>query len=74
MISVTPAVVAHNCANVFRHRFQVADQIFHRFLFEISFVFDRLVDVVDISLVMLGMMDFHRARIDMRFQSIVRVR
>jgi hypothetical protein len=54
--------------------FEIADQVFHRFLFEIGIAFDRLVDVVDVSLVMLGMMDFHRLRIDVRFQSIVRIR
>ncbi len=74
MIRVAAAVVAHDCANVLRHRFQITDQIFHRFLFEIGFAFDRLVDVVDVSLVMLGMMDFHRLRINVRFQSIVGVR
>ena len=54
--------------------FEIADQILDRFLFEFSFAFDRVVHVVDVSLVMLGVMDFHRLRIDVRFQSIVGVR
>ena len=74
MICVTSAVVSHNCANVFRHRFKITDQILDRLVFEIGFAFDRFVDIVDVSLVMLGMVDFHRLRIDMRFQRIVRIR
>ena len=65
------AVITHNSANVFRHSFEITDQILDRLLFEISFAFDRVIQVVDVSLVMLGIMDFHRLGIDMRFQSIV---
>ena len=46
MVRVTAAVVAHDRANVFRHGVQIADQILDRFLFEIGFAFDRVVEVV----------------------------
>ena len=74
MISVAAAVVAHDGANVFRNGVQIADQIFDRFFFQIGLAFDRLVEVVDVSLVMLGVMDFHRPRIDVRLQRIIRIR
>jgi hypothetical protein len=66
------AVVPHDCANVFRNGIKVTDQVFHGFLLEIG-AFYRLVNVVDVSLVMLGVMDFHCARIDVRLQRIIRI-
>src|SRR4029077_12695564 len=53
VISMAAAVVPHDCANVFRHSIQIADEVFHGFLLEIG-ALDRLVEVVDISLMMLG--------------------
>ena len=73
MISVAAAVVAHNGANVFGNGVQIANQIFHRLFLEIS-AFDRLVEVVNVGLVMLGVMDFHRTRINVRLQRIIRIR
>jgi hypothetical protein len=66
-------MIPNNGANVLRDSAQIADQIFDRFLFQVGLTFDRVVDVGDVSLVMLGIMDLHRARVDMRFQSIVRI-
>src|SRR6266446_2315273 len=74
MIGVSAPVVAHDCTDVVRHSLQIADQVFDGFLFEIAFAFDRVVDVGDVSLVMLGMMDLHRARVDVRFERVVSVR
>ena len=73
MISVAAAVVAHNGANVFGNGVQITNQVFHRFLLKIG-ALDRLVDVIDVGLVMLGVMDFHRTRINVRLQRIIRIR
>jgi hypothetical protein len=74
VIRVTAAIVPDDRANIFRRRFQITDQVLDGLLFEISFAFERIVQVVDVSLVMLGVMDLHCLRIDVRFQSIVRIR
>src|SRR6058998_2826677 len=56
-------VVRNNSANVFGNGVQITNQVFHRFFLKIG-AFDRLVDVIDVGLVMLGIMDFHRTRIN----------
>ena len=66
------AVVPHDCANVFRHGIEVTDQVFYGFLLEIG-ALDRFVQVIDVSLVMLRVVDFHCARIDVRIQRIIRI-
>ena len=71
---MSAAVVAHRGANVFRDSVEVADQFLDRFAFELGLAFDRLVQVGDVSLVMLVVMDLHRLCIDVRFQGVVRVR
>jgi hypothetical protein len=72
VIGVAAAVVPHNCANVFRHGVEVTDQVFYSFLLEIG-ALDGLVQVIDVSLVMFGVMNFHCARIDVRLQRIIRI-
>jgi hypothetical protein len=37
-------------------------------------VLERIVDVGDVSLVVFGVMDFHRARVDVRLKGVVGVR
>jgi len=53
MIGVTATVIPHDRANIFRNSVEIFDQIFNRFVFEIGFAFDRVVNVGDISLMML---------------------
>ena len=65
---MTAAVVAHDGANVFRNGVETADQIFNRFLFQIGLAFDRVVEISDISLMMLGVVDLHRPRVDVRLE------
>jgi len=65
MIGVPAAIISHYCANIFRDSTQVADQSSTDF-FSRSLCLDRVVDVGDVSLVMLGVMDLHRARVDVR--------
>ena len=48
--------------------FEIANQIFDRF-FSGRPCLCCLIDVVDVSLVMLGVMNFHRARIDVRLKA-----
>ena len=67
------AVIAHHSANVFRHRVQITDQILDRLGRQLRLVLERVVDVRDVGLVMLGVMDLHRARIDVRLKRIVGV-
>ena len=67
------AVVADDAADVFRNGIQILDQVFDGFVRELGFVLEGVVDVGDVSLVMLGVMDFHRARIDMRLERVVGV-
>ena len=53
---------------------KISDQILDRLRGQIGLVFERVVNVGDVSLVMLGVMDLHRPRVDMRLESIVGVR
>jgi hypothetical protein len=72
VIRVTAAIVAYNCADIFRHGIEITDQVFHGFLLKVG-ALDRLVQVIDVSLMMLGVVNFHCARIDVRLQRIIRI-
>ena len=61
-------------ANIFGHSVEVLDQIFDGFGGQLGLVLERVIDVSDVSLVMLGVVDLHRARVDMRLECVVRVR
>ena len=41
------------------------------FVRQLRLVLERVVKVGDVSLVMFGVMNFHRARVDMRFERVV---
>ncbi len=66
------AVVAHDALQVFRQRLGLLDQLFHRQV-GVFGAFQRSVDVVDVRLVMLGVVDFHRRCVDMRLERVVGV-
>ena len=74
MVRMSAAVVAHDRADVFGNGIQIADQIFDRLFLQIGFAFDRVVHVGDVRLMMLGVMDFHRLRVDVRLERVVLVR
>ena len=74
MIGVAAAVVAHGGANVFRHGIQDCESNLRPISLRARVVLERVVKVGDVSLVMLGVMDFHRARVDVRFERVVGVR
>ena len=73
MIGMTAAVIPHHRANGFRNGVKVLDQILDRFSGEIGMIFKRIINVGDVSLVMLGVMDLHRPRVDMRLEGVVSV-
>src|SRR5262249_23031276 len=73
MVGVTTAVVTNDGANVFRHRIQVAQQVFDGLVGQLGMLLQRRVGVVDIGLVVLGVMDLHRTSVDVRLQRVVRV-
>ena len=68
---MTAAIVAHDGANVFRNGVEIADQVFDRFLFQVGLAFDRVVKVGDVGLVMFGVMDLHRPRVDVRLECVI---
>ena len=68
MVGVSAAVIADGGANRLGNRGQVANQVFDRFRGEGRMGFEGRVDVVDVRLVVLRMMDFHRPRVDVRFE------
>ena len=74
MIRVAAAVVAHRAANVRRNGIQVADEFLDGFLFEVRLAGDGLVQVGDVGVVMFVVMDFHRQRVNVRFERVFRIR
>ena len=64
---MTTAVVANGSTDGFRDRIQFSHQIVNRFVSERR-SFQCLVDVRDVGLVMLRVMDLHRACINVWFQ------
>jgi len=54
----------------FGHGIQIANQIFNGFLRQLRLILERVVNVGDVSLMMFGVMNFHRARVDVRFERV----
>src|SRR2546430_825881 len=71
MVGVAAAVVTDGGANVFGHGIQIANQIFNGFLRQLRLILKRVVNVGDVSLMMFGVMNFHRARVDVWFERVV---
>ena len=71
VIDVATSVVADGTADVFWHGCKVGDQIHSGFVFDTCFASDGVVEVGDVGLVMLAMVDFHGASIDVWFESVV---
>ena len=71
MVVMAAAVVAHRAAEVVRHGRKVPDQRVERFGLERGVAGDGLVEIVHVSLVMTPVMDFHRQRVNMRFQGFL---
>ncbi|MNP47956.1 hypothetical protein D3C76_1420440 [compost metagenome] len=72
MVSVPAALIDHGSPKVFRQLCNAGHQALHRPLGKFS-AFNGCIEVVDVGLMVLGVVDFHGLRIDMRFQCIVGV-
>jgi hypothetical protein len=66
VIGVAPAVIAHGSADGLGDGCQVANDFFDRFAHPRRMCLKGIVKVGHIGRVMLPMVDFHRARIDVR--------
>ncbi len=73
VVGVAAAVVAHRGADGLGHAVDFGDELFDRLIAQIG-AFNRLVQVIHVSLVMLVVMDFHRSGVDRRFQRVKRIR
>jgi len=73
VVGVTAAIVADRAALVVGDFAQIGNQLLDRQLFEFS-ARDGRVDVIDICLVVLRVMDFHRPSIDVRLPGVVGIR
>ncbi|MNG19923.1 hypothetical protein D3C84_1041340 [compost metagenome] len=73
MVGVAAALIDHRCAKLFRQLLNGRHQLLHGPI-GILGALDGRVEVVDVSLVMLGVVNLHGLRIDMRFQGVVGVR
>ena len=74
MVGVAASIVAHRATGIFRNRSEVADERFDGFAFERCVAGNRLVQVGDVSVVMFVVMDFHRHRVDVRFERVFWIR
>jgi len=72
VVGVSAAVVDHRATKAFRHLFDAPHQLVHRQLAE-GIAFQRRVEVGDVGLVVLGVVDLHGLRVNVRFQGIVGV-
>lgn len=72
MVVMTAAVVLDGCLLVRRHLIHVAQDLFNALVLQAGAV-EGVVQVGDIGVVVLGAMDVHRARINVRFQRVLGV-
>jgi hypothetical protein len=68
MVPMAAAVVAHRAADGVRHGSEIADERFERLAFQRGVAGDGLVEIGDVSRVMLVVMDLHRQRVKVRFE------
>jgi len=73
MIGMAPSMIANGRSDVFRHGSEVFQQLFSRALFQFAMALEGGIELVDVGLVVFGMVDYHGAGIDVRFQGIVGV-
>jgi hypothetical protein len=73
VVDVTTAVVSDGTTNVLGHGREVADESFNRFRFQRGVTRDRLVEVIDIRLMVPAVVDLHRHLVDGGFQGVGRI-
>ena len=74
MIRVATTIIAHGTANVLGHGVQVADQVVDGFASQLVVAFQGGIELGNIGGMMFAMMDFHRLRINVRLERIMRIR
>src|SRR5438105_7505807 len=74
MIPVSTAVVTNGGAHGLGNAADAPHQIIERFALELRRLLQRRIQVVHVRLVMLGVMDLHRPRVDVRLQRVVCIR
>jgi hypothetical protein len=70
MIRMTPTVVHDRSADGFRQRTYIGQQVFQRHRLKVGVTFERGVQIVDVGLMVLAVVNFHRARVDVWFERI----
>ena len=73
MIHMATRIVADRGADVLWHRREAADQCVCAHALKLGLASKGVVQIGDVGLMVLGMMDFHRLRVDMGFECIVGV-
>src|SRR5690606_16415688 len=71
VVHVSAGVVADGGADVLGDAAEVFDEFVGAFRFEVRFAGDGVVQVGDVCLMMLRVMDFHRAGIDVGLKGVV---
>ncbi len=70
VVDVAAPVVAHSVANALGDRGKVVNERFGGFVGQFWRGFQRFIQVVDVRFVVFAMMDFHGARINVRFEGV----
>ena len=68
MVGVAAAVVADGSADGFGYGGEVRDELVDRLGGQLGMILERVVQVIDVRGMVLVVMDFHRARVDVRFE------
>ena len=71
MIVSAAAMIADDTAHSLRRSIQIAQHFHQRFSCEFGGFIHSAIQISNVSLVMFGVMDLHRARINMWFERVV---
>jgi hypothetical protein len=74
VVDVPAPVVDDRLADVFGHLFDVPHQLLDRHALQVGVALGRLVQVIDVGLVVPVVVDFHCQGVDVRLQRVVRIR
>ena len=70
MIHMTATVIPHGCADILRDAIEIAQQFLDRESLKIGLAVQRLIQVRDISAVMLVVVNLHGHFVDVRLESV----
>ena len=71
MVAVSAGIIAHSCTDRFWDLAEIGDEGVHRLCGQRGMVLQDRVGVIDVGLVVLAVVDLHRARIKVRLEGIV---